>query len=434
MSQRPPTLAVVGRVNVGKSSLFNKICGGRGAIVDDAPGVTRDRKFAMAQWNGRRFLLVDTGGLSPDRDDPFQKAIRRQVAFAVDEADVVILLTDATTGVHPYDEEAARLMRKSGLPVVLAVNKVDTGARLDLVHEFNSLGLGKPWPVSAAHGLGVADLLDHVLPMLPDMVVEDFQGISMAVVGRPNVGKSSLVNRLCDAERAIVHSEPGTTRDSTDTVAGWKDTLFRIIDTAGLRRKSRKMEDVEFYSVLRAWRSAREADVCVVLLDGAEYPTGQDSRILGKIWEMGKGILVCVNKSDLGLDRDLWLQSIMQRFPPASDLPVMFISALNGTGVGRVLPEVKRIAERRSVRLATGMVNRILMKAVKETPPPSPGGKQLRFFYGTQVRQSPPSFLVFLSRPDLVPDSYRRYLENSFRRELDLKGVPMSIVFRRREH
>lgn len=434
MSKRLPTLAVVGRVNVGKSSLFNKICGGRGAIVDNAPGVTRDRKFALAQWNGRRFLLVDTGGLTPDREDPFQEAIRRQVAFAVDEADVVVLLTDGTAGVHPHDEEAARLMRKSGLPVVLAVNKVDTGDRLDLVHEFNSLGLGKPWPVSAAHGLGVADLLDHVLPMMPDTEIEDFQGVSLAVVGRPNVGKSSLVNRLCDTERAIVHSEPGTTRDSTDTVITWKDNAFRIIDTAGLRRKCRKMEDVEFYSTLRAWRSAQEADVCVVLLDGAEFPTGQDSRILGRIWEMGKGILICVNKSDLGLDRNLWLQSVLQRFPPASDIPVMFISALQGTGVGRILPEVKRIADRRSVKLATSRVNQMLLKAVREVPPPSPGGKQLKFFYGTQVRQSPPSFLVFLTRPDLVPDNYRRYLENAFRKELDLKGVPMNLVLRRREH
>ena len=434
MAERLPTLAVVGRVNVGKSSLFNKICGGSGAIVDNAPGVTRDRKFAIAEWNGRTFLLVDTGGLSPDKEDPFQEAIRRQVAFAVDEADAIVFLTDAASGVHPHDEEAARLIRKSGLPVVLAVNKVDTAERLDLVHEFNSLGLGKPWPVSAAHGLGVADLLDHVLQFLPEVVVPEFEGVSVAVIGRPNVGKSSLVNRLCDTERAIVNSEPGTTRDSTDTVIKWKDHAFRIIDTAGLRRKSRKMEDVEFYSTLRAWRSAESADVCVVILDGAEFPTGQDARILAKVWEMGRGVLICVNKTDLGIDKKLWLESVIQRFPPAADIPVMFISALDGTGVGRILPSVQQIAERRAVKLSTHKVNQLMLKIVAEVPPPSPGGKQLKFFYATQVKQSPPSFLLFISRPDLIPDNYRRYLENSFRKELDLKGVPLHLILRRRDH
>lgn len=434
MAERLPTLAVVGRVNVGKSSLFNKICGGQGAIVDNTPGVTRDRKFALAEWNGRRFLLVDTGGLSPDKDDPFQEAIRRQVAFAVDEADAVIFLTDGTAGVHPHDEEASRLIRKSGLPVILAVNKVDTAARLDMVHEFNSLGLGKPWPVSAAHGLGVADLLDFVLPFLPEVPVPDFEGVSVAVIGRPNVGKSSLVNRLCDSERAIVNTAPGTTRDSTDTIVKWKEQAFRIIDTAGLRRKCRKMEDVEFYSTLRSWRSAESADVCVVILDGAEFPTGQDARILSRLWEMGKGILICVNKIDLGIDRNLWIDSVVQRFPPAAEIPVMFISALEGNGVGRILPTISQIAERRAVKLTTSKVNQLLMKVVREVAPPSPGGKQLKFFYATQVRQSPPSFLLFLTRPDLVPENYRKYIENSFRKELNLKGVPMHIVLRKRDH
>lgn len=434
MAERLPTLAVVGRVNVGKSSLFNKICGGRGAIVDNAPGVTRDRKFALALWNGRKFLLVDTGGLSPDREDPFQEAIRRQVAFAVDEADAVVFLTDGAAGLHPHDQEAARLIRKSGLPVVLAVNKIDTSQRLELVHEFNSLGLGRPWPVSAAHGLGVADLLDHVLQFLPDIEVPDFQGVSVAVIGRPNVGKSSLVNRLCDSERAIVNPVPGTTRDSTDTIVNWKDHAFRIIDTAGLRRKCRKMEDVEFYSTLRAWRSAESADVCIVVLDGAEFPTGQDARILGRVWEMGRGLLICVNKADLGLDRKLWIETIVQRFPPAADIPVSFISALDGTGIGRILPSVHQIAGKRSMKLSTSKVNQLLMKVVKEVPPPSPGGKQLKFFYATQVRQSPPSFLLFLTRPDLVPENYRKYLENAFRRELNLKGVPMNLVLRKRDH
>jgi GTP-binding protein len=434
MADRLPTLAVVGRVNVGKSSLFNKICGGRGAIVDNAPGVTRDRKFAVAQWGGRSFVLVDTGGLSPGKDDPFQEAIRRQVAFAVDEADAVVFLVDAATGIHPHDQEAAMLIRKSGLPVILAVNKVDTAARLDLVHEFNALGLGKPWPVSAAHGLGVADLLDHVLPFLPEMEIPEFVGVSIAIIGRPNVGKSSLVNRLCDAERAIVNPEPGTTRDSTDTIVKWKETSFRLIDTAGLRRKCRKMEDVEFYSTLRAWRSAEGADVCVVVLDGAEYPAGQDARILNRVWEMGKGVLICVNKVDLNIDRKLWIESVIQRFPPAAEIPVMFVSALTGTGVGRILPEVNIIAERRAMKLSTSKVNQLLLKVVREVPPPSPGGKQLKFFYATQVRQAPPSFLLFVTRPDLVPENYRRYLENSFRRELKLKGVPMNLVLRKRDH
>jgi len=429
-----PVVAIIGRVNVGKSSLFNRLIGGRTAIVDDEAGVTRDRKIGSTEWNGVNFITVDTGGLAPGSDDPFQEAIEKQVRLAVQEAQVIILIVDGTEGIHPFDEAAVELVRKSGIPCLVAVNKIDTHERLGMEHEFAALGLGDPWPISAAHGLGVADLLDEIVKDLPVVDKPEFDGISVAVIGRPNVGKSSIVNRLLNDDRNIVTPVAGTTRDSIDSYLTSKDTNYRIIDTAGLRRKSRKMEDIEFYSTLRSWKSVGSADVVVVVLDGNEYPTTQDLRLATKAWEMGKGLLICVNKVDLGLDRHLWIRSVVQRFPLAKWLPIFFTSALEGKGMGKLLPMVKSVAERRKVVISTGKLNKIMRGIVNEVQPPSPKGKMLKFFYITQVKECPPVVVAFMTRADLLPDNYKAYFENKMHDALNMKGVPLKIVYRNREH
>ncbi|HRW78485.1 MAG TPA: 50S ribosome-binding GTPase, partial [Candidatus Sabulitectum sp.] len=263
---------------------------------------------------------------------------------------------------------------------------------------------------------------------------EPFDGTSVAVIGRPNVGKSSIANRLLESERNIVTPVAGTTRDSIDSFMEWKGNKFRLIDTAGLRRKSRKMEDVEFYSTLRSWKSVGSADVVVLVLDGMEYPTTQDLRLATRAWEMGKGLLICVNKTDLGIDRPLWIRSVKQRFPLARWIPIFFTSALNGQGMGKLLPMVHAVAERRSAKIATSRLNNIMRDAVSKVQPPSPKGKMLRFFYITQVKQSPPVLVVFVSRPDLIPENYKSYFENTMREELNMNGVPMKVIYRKREH
>ena len=429
-----PTVAIVGRVNVGKSTLFNRIAGGRIAIVDDQPGVTRDRKITWANWSGYDFLIIDTGGLEPDSEDAFQESIEKQINLALLEADAVILVVDALNGIHPFDIAAAELVRKSGLKCFLAVNKIDNNRRMELVPEFYKLGLGDPWPVSGLHGYGSGDLLDAVVAVLPSTVKSEYTGLSLAVVGRPNVGKSSIVNRLCRKERNIVTDVPGTTRDSIDTMVTWHDKEIRIVDTAGLRRKSKKMDDVEFYSTVRAWKSISRGDVVLVIMDGSEYPVQQDIRIAAKAWEMGKGVVIGVNKIDLGIDRDLWVKSIIQRFNQAKNMPVIFFSALSGEGVGRILPTVIRVGETRDSNLSTSEVNRRIQDAVENVQPPSPRGKQVKLFYATQIGQKPPRILIFSNRPEDIPDNYRRYIENSLRDYLKMKGVPLKIIYRKRQH
>jgi len=429
-----PTVAIVGRVNVGKSTLFNRIAGGRIAIVDDKPGVTRDRKITWANWSGYDFLIIDTGGLEPDSEDAFQESIERQINLALLEADAVILVVDALSGIHPFDIAAAELVRKSGLTCFLAVNKIDNNQRMELVPEFYNLGLGDPWPVSGLHGYGSGDLLDAVVAVLPAAVKSEYSGLSLAVVGRPNVGKSSIVNRLCRKERNIVTNVPGTTRDSIDTMVTWHDNEIRIVDTAGLRRKSKKMDDVEFYSTVRAWKSISRGDVVLVLMDGSEYPVQQDIRIAAKAWDMGKGVVIGVNKIDLGIDRDLWVKSIIQRFNQAKNMPIIFFSALSGEGVGRILPTVIKVGEMRDSDLSTSEVNRRIQDAVEDVQPPSPRGKQVKLFYATQIGQKPPKILIFSNRPEDIPDNYRRYIENSLRGFLKMKGVPLKIIYRKRQH
>ncbi|MBN1433983.1 ribosome biogenesis GTPase Der [Candidatus Fermentibacterales bacterium] len=429
-----PVVSIVGRVNVGKSTLFNRIVGGRAAIVDQSPGVTRDRNIAVASWGGKSFYVVDTGGLAPGSEDPMQASIERQIGMAVAESDVLVLVVDAQVGIHPADSAVADLVRRSGLPVLLVANKIDNPGQFALAAEFFGLGIGKPWPVSAAHGTGSGDLLDALVALLPEAPEPEGDELRLAVVGRPNVGKSSLVNRLCGEERNIVDARPGTTRDSTDTVVEHGGRKVRIIDTAGLRRRNRDMEDVEYYSVLRTWKSLDRGDVVIVMLDGQEGLTHQDLRIIGRAWEGGKGVLIVVNKLDLGLARKQWLDDVLERFPAARWIPVSFVSALEGTGVGRLLPMVIRIGDRRGASIQTAELNKVLRIAVAKAQPPSPGGKPLRLFYATQVAKSPPRIAIFVNRPDLVPENYRRYLENSLHEALSLKGVPLRISYRKREH
>jgi len=429
-----PTVAIIGRVNVGKSTLFNRLAGGRIAIVDDQPGVTRDRKMTWANWSGHDFLVIDTGGLEPGSEDAFQESIKKQINLAILEADAAILVVDGVSGVHPFDIEAAELVRKSGLPSFLAVNKIDNNSRLDLVSEFFRLGLGKPWPVSALHGYGSGDLLDEVISVLPCSEKEEYSGLSLAVVGRPNVGKSSTVNRLCHEERNIVTDVPGTTRDSIDTVVSWQDNDIRLVDTAGLRRKSRKMDDVEFYSTVRAWKSIARGDVVLVLMDGSEYPVQQDIRIAAKAWEMGKGVIIGVNKIDLGINKELWIESIIQRFNQAKDIPIIFFSALTGEGIGRILPAAVEVGRIRESDISTSEVNRTIQQAVEEVQPPSPRGKPVKLFYATQIGKTPPKILIFSNRPEDIPENYRRYIQSSLRNCLHMKGVPLKIIYRKRKH
>ncbi len=429
-----PVVAIVGRVNVGKSSLFNRLTGGRAAIVDNMAGVTRDRKIGTGDWNGVNFIAVDTGGLSPGSDDPFQEAIEKQVRLAVQEACAIILLVDGTQGIHPFDQAAVEFVRKSGIHAYLAVNKIDSADKMSLVHEFTGLGMGTPWPVSAAHGLGVADLLDEIVREIPSVEPDEFDGVSVAVIGRPNVGKSSITNRLLGKDRNIVTPVAGTTRDSIDSYVEWQGNKFRLIDTAGLRRRSKKMEDVEFYSTLRSWKSVGSADVVVLILDGSEYPTTQDLRLATRAWEMGKGLLICVNKTDLGIDRPLWIRSVKQRFSLARWIPIFFTSATVGQGVGKLLPMVHAVALRRQTEISTSKLNKLMRAIVTEVQPPSPRGKMLKFFYITQVKNTPPVLVAFISRPDLIPENYKTYFENRLREELNMNGVPLKVVYRKREH
>ncbi len=429
-----PAVAIVGRINVGKSTLFNRIAGGRIAIVDDLPGVTRDRNMTVANWTGHDFFVIDTGGLAPGSEDAFQESIREQVQLALDEADAVILVVDVMSGIHPFDIEAAELVRKTGLPAFLAVNKVDNDQRISLVPEFFKLGLGEPWPISAQHGLGSGDLLDAVVAVLPAVEQNEENEVSLAVVGRPNVGKSSIVNRICREERNIVTDVPGTTRDSIDTHVNWNGNDIRIVDTAGLRRRTKKMDNVEFYSTVRAWKSISRGDVVLVLMDAAEYPVQQDMRIAGKAWEMGKGVVIGVNKIDLGIDKDLWIASIIQRFHPARWIPIIFFSALTGEGVGRILPTVVEVARVREKDLSTSEINRKLMQAVEKVQPPTPRGKPVRLFYATQIGQRPPKIMVFSNRPEDIPENYRRYIENNLRECLGMRGVQMKVIYRKRKH
>ena len=435
-----PTVAIIGRPNVGKSTLFNRIIGQRLAIVDAEPGVTRDRHFAPAEWNGRRFWLVDTGGMVPGATDPLNRAIRGQVEQAIAESDVLVFLVDIGTGVHPMDLEIAQYLRHAKRPVLLVVNKAD-----DLPDEtrhlsFYELGLGDPFPVSAAVGKNSGDLLDRLVSLLPegDESAEDEEAIRVAVVGRPNVGKSSLVNRLLGADRHIVAAEPGTTRDAIDTPFMHGDRKLVFIDTAGLRKRSKVEEDLEFYSVLRTSRAMERAHVCVLVIDATDGIHAQDLKIANDAWDRGAGVLIAVNKWDLVEEKETNTavegeRANKARAPFLQFIPFYYVSAKTGQRVTKLLDAIVAVAEARQKRVPTAEVNRVLEELLARQQPPQPVGESVRLFYATQVGTAPPRFAVVANRPEAIPESYTRYLHNGFREAWEFTGAPLTIKFRRKK-
>jgi len=433
-----PIVAVVGRPNVGKSTFFNQIVGKRISIVDDQPGVTRDRIYADAEWLNRKFTLVDTGGLDPESDDELLVKMRRQVEIAIDTADVIIFLVDGQVGVTPADHQIANLLRKTRKPVVVAVNKIDNVEDEAMVADFFSLGLGEPMGISAVHKRGIGDLLDKVVKYLPDKGIdeEEDQMIKIAVVGRPNVGKSSLVNRILGEERVIVSDIPGTTRDAIDTPFEVDGKKYLIIDTAGIRRKSRINEALERYSVLRALAAIRRCDVVLVMLDATQPVGEQDAKIAGLAIEEGKATVIVVNKWDL-IEKDTYTMEeyknrILQKLGFIAYAPMVFISAKTGQRTNRILELVDEVYSRYTMRVSTGVLNDCISDATAVAAPPSEKGRMLKIYYATQVSVKPPTFVLFVNDPELMHESYQRYLENYLRKTFDLMGTPIRLLVRQR--
>ncbi|MBQ6706016.1 MAG: ribosome biogenesis GTPase Der [Clostridia bacterium] len=432
-----PVVAVVGRPNVGKSTLFNKLIGQRLSIVKDTPGVTRDRIFSPCEWSGRHFMLADTGGIEPHSDDLLLKQMRQQANLAIEQAEVIVLVTDIQSGVTAADEDIAVMLKKSGKPVVLCVNKCDApGAMPAEFYEFYNLGLGDPIAVSSVHGTGTGDLLDAVLQYLPEQTEEEEPTdiIRVAVIGKPNAGKSSLINRIAGEERSIVSDMAGTTRDAIDTEIHNDFGDFVFIDTAGLRRKSRVDDAIEKYSVLRAQMAIERADVCVIMIDGAEGFTEQDSKVAGLAHEQGKACIIAVNKWD-AVEKDTHTMDTMRKklmndfsFMPYA--PFIFLSAKTGQRVDRLFELIKYVAQQNSMRISTGMLNDVLAEATTRVQPPTDKGKRLRIYYMTQPSTNPPTFVCFVNRADLFHFSYQRYLENQLRETFGLEGTPIRFIIR----
>lgn len=443
MPSAKPLVAIVGRPNVGKSTFFNKISGHRIAIVEDIPGVTRDRIYADVEWTGREFTLIDTGGIDPRSEDVLLSQMRRQAEIAMEMADVICFFTDARSGMTPDDEEVATMLRKTHKPVILAVNKLDHGGLNDVLYEFYALGLGDPVGISSTNMLGLGDLLDEIVKRLPPQTEaeteEETHVIQLAVVGRPNVGKSSLTNRLLGQERTMVSDIPGTTRDAIDTqFSGPDGTLYNIIDTAGIRRK-RAIEDesLERYSVLRSIAAIRRCDVALLLIDAQEGVTEQDARIAGMIHEEGKAAVVIVNKWD-ALDKETgtlekFKKQVIEDLKFMDYAPVLFISALTGQRAQNVLPEVNKVWEQASRRVGTGALNDVLGDAQIALQPPMMGGRKLKIYYATQPAVCPPTFALFINSEDLMHFSYQRYLENCLRKAFGFEGTPIRFVLREKK-
>ncbi|HOL50738.1 MAG TPA: ribosome biogenesis GTPase Der [Bacillota bacterium] len=434
-----PLVAIVGRPNVGKSALFNRIIRSRSSIVDDSPGITRDRVYSTAEWSGRSFAIVDTGGIEADPADDISTQTREHAEHAMKAADVIIFVVDARSGITSDDKDVAQLLRIAGKPVILAANKVDHPAHMD--YEFYALGLGDPMPVSAVHGIGIGNLLDAVVQALPPQTDEpaekDDDPIRVALVGRPNVGKSSLANRILGEERSIVSDTPGTTRDALDTVFDYDGTKYVIIDTAGIRRRGKVDPGVEKYSVLRAFAAVDRCDVAVTVIDGTSDPVVQDTKIAGYAHEAGKAGVIAVNKWDM-VDRDKAFARDYERkirtmmsFMPYAD--VLFVSALTGRGITKLLDAVRKGAMHHRRRIQTSMVNRVVQDAVLRNPPPSDKGKAVRIFYASQVSSRPPLFVVWTNYPELIHFSYKRYLENAIREAFEFSGTPIIVQFRARD-
>jgi GTP-binding protein len=433
---RYPIVALVGRPNVGKSTLFNRLIGERRAIVEDVPGTTRDRHYGDAEWSGRPFTVVDTGGLLLDDPDVLASEVRVQAQVAIDEADVIVCLVDIVDGITPADLDIADLLRRTHKPVVLAVNKADNLKREMNLAEFYSLGLGEPLPISAKQGLSTGELLDAIVATFPELLTEeeDDEALHIALVGRTNVGKSSLLNRMLGQERVIVSEIPGTTRDAIDTPIRYHGQDIVLIDTAGIRRRGSIERGIEQYSVLRAIKAITRADVVLLLIDASEGVTAQDTHVAGYILEQSKSVIVLVNKWDL-IEKDThtlhqFEEYVRNELKFMPYVPVLFISALTGQRVDRILPLALRIREERAVRLSTSEINTLIRDATARTSPPSKWGKKLRIYYGTQAGSDPPTFVFFVNDTRLVHFGYQRYLENQLRERFKFEGSPIRLVFR----
>ncbi|MGE5729404.1 MAG: ribosome biogenesis GTPase Der [Gemmatimonas sp.] len=431
-----PVVAIVGRPNVGKSQLFNRLASSDSAIVSEEAGTTRDRHFARAEWGGRAFWLVDTGGLTDDQSIPMDVEIQKQVMQAIAEADLMLLVVDAKTGLHPQDQRVVELLRDSRKPWLLVANKVDDPRSTDF-YEFYNLGAGDPIPVSAINGKNSGDLLDEIVARFPESTVEDDDSLRVAVIGRPNVGKSSLVNRLLGEERLVVAAEAGTTRDAIDTPMQYHGHTLTFIDTAGLRRQSKIDDGIEFYSALRTRRAIERAQICILMLDASVGLENQDLKIATLAWDQGCGLIVVVNKWDIKEDKTekstaKFQKEAGEKAPFLKFVPFLFTSALTGQRVSKVLDLVLQVDAERKKRISTAQVNTTLGELTARLQPPQAAGREVKLLYATQVEVEPPTIAVFGNHPDLVPEHYVRYLHNGFREAWGFSGSPLRILLRSR--
>lgn len=434
-----PIVAVVGRPNVGKSTLFNKLVGQRISIVEDTPGVTRDRIYADVEWTGKQFTLIDTGGIEPDSHDTILAQMRRQAEIAIETADVIMFIVDLKAGVTADDIAVAAMLRKTKKPVLLVVNKVERFDPIPTdIYEFYNLGMGDPIAISAINGLGLGDLLDEVYNLFPEekLEAEEEEEIKVAIIGKPNAGKSSLVNKIVGENRVIVSDIAGTTRDAIDTPFIRDDQKFVLIDTAGIRKKSRVYENIEKYSVLRSQSAVERADVCVIMIDAEEGVTEQDTKVAGLAHEAGKSCIIVVNKWDLiakdNKTYNNFKKDVQEKFAYMSYAPIEFISAKTGQRVEKLLDLIQFVAEQHAKRVSTGMLNDVLNEAMAMNQPPSDKGRRLKIFYITQASVKPPTFVLFINDKELMHFSYLRYIENQIRTAFDFQGTPIQFVLRER--
>ncbi|EAD8905390.1 ribosome biogenesis GTPase Der [Listeria monocytogenes] len=433
-----PVVAIVGRPNVGKSTIFNRIVGERVSIVEDVPGVTRDRIYNSAEWLGKEFNIIDTGGIDLS-DEPFLEQIRAQAEIAIDEADVIIFITNGREGVTDSDEQVAKILYRSNKPIVLAINKVDNPEMRDQIYDFYSLGFGEPYPISGSHGLGLGDMLDAVRAHFPKEEEEEYPDdtVKFSLIGRPNVGKSSILNALLGEDRVIVSDIAGTTRDAIDTTYTFDGQDYVMIDTAGMRKRGKVYESTEKYSVLRAMRAIERSDVVLVVINAEEGIREQDKRIAGYAHDAGRAIIIVVNKWD-AINKDektinVWTEDIREQFQFLSYAPIVFVSAKTKQRLNNLFPLINQVSDNHSLRVQSSMLNDVISDAVAMNPSPMDKGKRLKIFYTTQVAVKPPTFVVFVNDPELMHFSYERFLENRIREAFPFEGTPIRVIARKRK-
>ncbi|MCX7950799.1 MAG: ribosome biogenesis GTPase Der [Clostridiales bacterium] len=434
-----PIVAIVGRPNVGKSTLFNRLAGRRIAIVEDTPGVTRDRLYCEVEWLNNKFTLIDTGGIEMDTEDVILKQMRRQAEIAIETADVIVFMVDGKTGITADDYEVANMLRKTNKPVVLVVNKIDNIEMEDNKYEFYNLGIGEPYTIAASSGLGLGDMLDAIVSHFKDRADDEEESpeIKVAIIGKPNAGKSTLLNKIVGEERSIVSDIPGTTRDAIDSYVEIGEDKFLFIDTAGIRRKSKVKEDVEKYSVLRSITAIERADVCLVMIDAEEGVTEQDERIAGYAHEEGKAVVIVVNKWDKIEKNDKTMneftKDIRKDLAFLSYAPIIFISAKTGQRINKLIDLIKYVANQHAMRIKTGVLNEVISEAVMMKQPPIERGKPLKIYYVTQASTKPPTFIFFVNDTNIIHFSYERYLENQLRQHFGLEGTPIRFIYRAKQ-